>query len=60
MNQLLYFPISRAEHVPLRLSPVSLTSVPGKVMEQLILDTLSKHLEEKVIRSTQYGFTNEK
>ena len=40
--------------------PVSLTSVPGKVMEQLILDTLSKHLEEKVIRSTQYGFTNEK
>ena len=31
---------------------VSLTSVPGKVMEQLVLDTLFKQLEEKVIRSS--------
>jgi len=38
--------------------PVSLTSIPGKVMEQLILDVISKQVEEKkVIRSNQHGFT---
>ncbi|PKU31187.1 rna-directed dna polymerase from mobile element jockey-like [Limosa lapponica baueri] len=37
--------------------PVSLTSIPGKVMEQLIMDVISKHVEEKkVIRSGQHGF----
>jgi len=35
-------------------SPVSLTSVHGNVMEQLVLDAISKQLEEKkVIRSPQ-------
>ncbi|PKU45588.1 rna-directed dna polymerase from mobile element jockey-like [Limosa lapponica baueri] len=37
---------------------VSFTSIPGKVMEQLILDVISKHVEEeKVIKSGQHGFT---
>ncbi|KFQ88182.1 hypothetical protein N337_06397, partial [Phoenicopterus ruber ruber] len=27
--------------------PVSLTSIPGKVMEQVILEVISKHVEEK-------------
>ncbi|GAB0207062.1 mitochondrial enolase superfamily member 1 [Grus japonensis] len=41
--------------------PVSLTSIPGKVMEQLILDVINKHVEEKkVIGSGQHGFTRGK
>ena len=41
--------------------PVSLTSTPEEVMEQLVLDTLSKQLEEKkVIRSSQHGLTKGK
>ena len=37
--------------------PISLTSIPGKVMEQLILDVIKKQVEEKkVIRSSQHGF----
>ncbi|KGL95187.1 hypothetical protein N301_09589, partial [Charadrius vociferus] len=29
--------------------PVSLTSVPGKMMEQLVLGVISKHLDEKKV-----------
>jgi len=40
---------------------VSLTSIPGKVMEQLIQCIMSKQVEEKkVIRSSQHGFTKGK
>ena len=41
--------------------PVSLTSTAGKVMEQLILGVISKHVEEKmVIRGGQHAFTKGK
>ncbi|GAB0178662.1 mitochondrial enolase superfamily member 1 [Grus japonensis] len=41
--------------------PVSLTSIPGKMMEQLILGVISKHVEEKkVMGSDQHGFTKGK
>jgi len=36
---------------------VSLTSIPAKVMEQLILEVINKQVKEKkVIRSSQHGF----
>ncbi|GAB0203192.1 mitochondrial enolase superfamily member 1 [Grus japonensis] len=38
--------------------PVSLTSIPGMVMERLILGVINKHVEKKkVIGSAQHGFT---
>ena len=33
--------------------PVSLTSIPGKMMEQLILDVVSKQVQEKSARTHQ-------
>ncbi|PKU46989.1 rna-directed dna polymerase from mobile element jockey- hypothetical protein [Limosa lapponica baueri] len=40
---------------------VSLTSIPGKMMGQLVLGIISKHMEEKkAIRSGQHGFTKGK
>lgn len=38
---------------------VSLHSVPGKVMEQVLLKAISKHMKNtEGIRSSQYRFTN--
>jgi len=48
--------MSQQPSPPSRRRLVTLTSIPGKMMEQLILEVIIKQGEEKkVIRSSQHG-----
>ena len=40
--------------------PVSITSDPENVMQQLLLDAISEQLEKKIIRRNKYRFTKGK
>lgn len=56
-NVTLVFRTGKKEE-PDNYRPVCLTTIPGKAMAQLILNVISKQVEEnKVIRSSQSGFT---
>ncbi|KAJ7409997.1 rna-directed dna polymerase from mobile element jockey-like [Willisornis vidua] len=59
-NIVLIFKKGKKEH-PRKYSRVSLTSVPGKVMEKIILGSIEKHLKDNtVIGHSQHSFMREK
>ena len=49
------------KEVPNNYHPVSLTSVPGKIMEQFIKQAVCKHLKDNaVLNKSQHGFHRNK
>ena len=46
-----------AKNEPGNYRPISLTSVPGKILESIIVDNITRHLEENnLILDSQHGF----